>query len=147
MDKIKLKKCLIELEHQYLERADEFFEDFLSEDAPDRTEAVDDEGQSHRSENSDLSNRLDDQLHEHEEHLALIEGLDFSPADSIRPGAVIKVNNRYMVVAVSKSKFSFDGQDFIGISTDAPIYQCIHGKKAGDECQFNNTKFKIQEVH
>ncbi len=52
-----------------------------------------------------------------------------------------------MVVAVSKPKFKFEDKNFIGISTEAPIYQCIEGKKAGDICHFNNIKFEIQEVH
>lgn len=86
-------------------------------------------------------------IHEHTDHLKVLESIDFGPSDVVKPGAVVKTNDRYMVVAVSKPKFKFEDKNFIGISTEAPIYQCIEGKKAGDICHFNNIKFEIQEVH
>ncbi|MBA4155726.1 MAG: hypothetical protein C0512_15440, partial [Flavobacterium sp.] len=63
------------------------------------------------------------------------------------PGAVIKVNNRYLVIATADGNFKFDGKDFLSISTKAPIYQCMMGKKKGDMCSFNNNDFKIEEIY
>ena len=52
-----------------------------------------------------------------------------------------------MVVATADGNFKFDGKDFISISTKAPIYQCMMGKKKGDMCSFNNNNFKIEEIY
>ena len=146
MDKLELKKKLIEIEETIIHQAETNYEDYISGGVVDRTEAVTDDDHSHQHENTVLSNQLDRQVHEHEEHIQQIQEIDFGATDVVRPGAVVKVNGRYMVVAVSKPKFEFAGNTFISISTDAPIYQCIAGKKAGDQCQFNNVKFEIQEV-
>ncbi|MEL7120138.1 MAG: hypothetical protein AAFO07_11875 [Bacteroidota bacterium] len=147
MDKSKLKETLLALEQQIIDQAELNYEEYLSSSQLDETEPIDDGEQSMARENADLSSKLDDQIYEHTEHLETLKGMDFSPADSVRPGAVVKTNNRYMFIGVSKPKFKFEDKQFIGVSADAPIYQCMQGRKAGDVCVFNNTKFEIQEIY
>lgn len=147
MDKVKLQERLIELEKEFLRQAEGTYDDYVSESQWADKEVVDDDVASHKSENAEISEELEHQVEDHAEHLKILEGLDFSPADEVRPGAVVKLNDRYMVVAVARSKFTFQGKDFIGISPEAPIYQSMHGKKAGEEFQFNGKKFKIKAVY
>ena len=83
----------------------------------------------------------------HADHLDLINKISFEPTDVVKPGAVVSVNGRCMIVAASKSQFTIDGRDFMGISTQAPIYKSLEGKKAGDSFEFNNQKFTIEAVN
>ena len=53
-----------------------------------------------RPKSGDLSEALDDTLHDH----------------------TVRLSGRYFVIAVSTSKFVCDGRDVIGISTKAPIF-------------------------
>ena len=89
---------------------------------------------------------LDHQFHLQEEYLKLLRDFFFEPTDVVKLGAVVSVNERSMIVAIAKPKFSMDGRDFIGISTKAPIYRKLVGEKAGDEFNFNGRKFKIESV-
>ncbi len=90
---------------------------------------------------------MDEQVHIHHHHLEAIEELSFNPSDVVEPGAVVKVKDRYIVIATADGDFKFDGKDLISISTKAPIYQCMMGKKKGDMCSFNNNDFKIEEIY
>ncbi len=147
MNKIKLKEALIKLELDSIGKANMYHEEFLTGNLLNRDDVVDADDQSHQSASLEVSEGLDDQLHEHEEHLRLIKSISFEPTDTVKLGAVVSVNGRCMVVAVPKSKFSIEGQDFIGISTKAPIYAQMVGKKAGDEFTFNNMNFTIEAVN
>ena len=147
MDKNKLKNAIIALEEHTIDEASMNHEDFLTENLLNREDVIDTDDQSHHRESLDVSNKLHDQIHEHEEHLKTINSISFEPTDTVKPGAVVSVNGRCMVVAVPKSKFQFDGRDFIGISTKAPIYQNLKDKKAGETFTFNGRKLTIEAVN
>ena len=112
-----------------------------------RNDVIDQDDQSHHRQEERLRKKLDEQVHDHHHHLEEIEALNFNPSDVVEPGAVIKVNDSYMVIATADGNFKFDGKNFISISTKAPLYQCMMGKKKGDMCSFNNFNFKIEEIY
>lgn len=147
MDKIKLKQALIELERHHIDEAEMKYEDFLTGNLLDKTEVVDDDDQSHHRQSLEISDQLDKQAHVHQDHLETINKISWEPTDTVGPGAVVSVNGRCMIVAVSKSQFNIGDRDFIGISVQAPIYASLKGKKAGDEFTFNNSKFTIEAVN
>ena len=146
MNKEKLKATMIEMEHKTIEIAESNYEDFLLNNKLDRTNVIDADDQSHHRASLELVDSLDNNVHEHHKHLEILQKISFGPTSEIKPGAVVRVNDRYLVVAISKLKFEFDGCEFMGISTDAPLYQCLKARKAGDEFVFNDREFKIQEV-
>lgn len=147
MDKIKLKKFLIENEYETIENTEERLLEFVQGTLLNRNDVIDQDDQSHHRQEERLRKKLDEQVHDHHHHLEEIEALNFNPSDVVEPGAVIKVNDSYMVVATADGNFKFDGKDFISISTKAPLYQCMMGKKKGDMCSFNNFNFKIEEIY
>ena len=147
MDKNKLKQALIKLEKHHIDEAEMKYEEFLTGNLLDNTEVVDHDDQSHHRQSIEISDGLDEQAHVHEHHLETINKISFEPTDIIQPGAVVSVNGRCMIIAVPKAQFNIDGRDFLGISTSAPIYNQLKGKKAGNEFKFNNIKFKIEAVN
>ena len=72
--------------------------------------------------------------------------IDFGAKSSVREGAVVKLSGRYFVIAVSTSKFTCNGREFMGISTMAPIFEAIEGARAGDTVQFNGRDILVEEV-
>lgn len=58
----------------------------------------------------------------------------------------MKLGGRLFVVAVSTGRFKCDGNEFMGISTLAPIYAELEGKRAGDTISFNGREFVVEEV-
>lgn len=146
MDKSKLKQVMIDMEQHIIDESNENYEKFLNESIVGNDGVIDMDDHSHAQTNAEISENLDKQIHEHQEHLQLINDISFEPTDVVRPGAVVLVNGRCMVVAVPKTKFQFAGKSFIGISTEAPIYALMHGKKAGEEFMLNGQKFTIEAV-
>ena len=147
MNKKELKKFLIENEYQTIDNTEEILLEFVKGTMLNRNDVIDQDDQSHHRQEERLRKKLDEQVHDHHDHLEEIEALSFNPSDVVEPGAVIKVNGRYMVIATADGNFKFDGKDFLSISTKAPIYQCMMGKKKADMCSFNNNDFKIEEIY
>lgn len=147
MDKKALKQFLLENETNTLKNAESTLTDFVKGTSLNRNDVIDQDDQSHHRQEDRLRNRLDHQVHEHEHHLEEIKSLSFNPSSVVEPGAVIKVNDKYMVVATADGNFTFDNKEFVSISTKAPIYQCMQGKSKGDMCSFNNIDFKIEEIY
>lgn len=147
MDKNTIKQALIKLEKHHINEAEMKYEEFLSGNLIVRDEIVDEDDQSHHRQSIEISDQLEDQAHIHIEHLNAINNISFEPADVVKPGAIVSVNGRCMIVAVPKSPFTIGGRQFMGISVDAPIYKYLAGKKAGDTFEFNNKKFTIEVVN
>lgn len=147
MNKIELKKVLIDLEENTIGNAVMNYNDFLSGNHLDRENVIEVDDQAQHRASLELSDKLDEQIHEHETHLAILNNLSFEPTEVVKPGAVLHVNGRCIVVATPKSKFNFAGKDFIGISTKAPIYAQIKDKRAGDNFSFNGKNYQIETVH
>ena len=63
--------------------------------------------------------------------------MDFGPKSKVEEGAVVKLGGRFFAIAVSTGKFVCDGNEIMSISTQAPIYAELEGKRAGDAISFN----------
>jgi len=50
-------------------------------------------------------------------------------------------------VGVATAAFDCDGRSYMGISTQAPIYQAIAGTQAGDSVPFRGRELRVEEVH
>lgn len=146
MDKRKLKKFLITNEYHKIENNEVRLLEFVKGTMLNRNDVIDQDDQSHHRQEEEVREELHDQVHVHHDHLKEIEALSFVTSHVVEPGAVIKVNDSYMVIATADGNFKFDGKDFISISTKAPLYQCLRGKKKGDMCSFNNFNFIIEEI-
>ncbi|MCH5598905.1 hypothetical protein [Niabella ginsengisoli] len=147
MDKNLIKQELLKKRKKHIKESNESHYNFLSGSDVSLEEVIDLDDRSHQSESADISQRLESTVHNHEQHLATIEAISFEPKTTVEPGAIVSVNGRCMIVAVSKPPFKIGDRNFIGISTDAPIYKEMKGKKAGDSFTFNNQKFTIEIVH
>jgi len=147
MDKNAIKQALIKLERHHIDEAEMKYEDFLMGNLLDREEIVDQDDQSHHRQSIEVSDQLEHQAHVHIEHLEALNNISFEATEVVKPGAIVSVNGRCMIIAVPKSPFTIDGRHFMGISVNAPIYRQLEGKKAGDTFEFNNKKFTIEVVN
>ncbi|QDH78551.1 hypothetical protein FKX85_05700 [Echinicola soli] len=147
MDKNLIKQELLKKEKKHIEQSNESHYNFLRASDVNVEQVTDLDDRSHQSQSADISQRLDGAVHNHEDHLATIEAISFEPKTTVEPGAIVSVNGRCIIVAVSKPPFKIGDRNFIGISTEAPIYKELKGKKAGDSFTFNNQKFTIEIIH
>jgi len=147
MDKNLIKEELLKKEEKHIELSIKDYHDFLNQTEIKGDGVIDLDDHSHHFEAAALSKNLDKAIHNHEEHLAIIKAISFEPKTKVEPGAILSINGRCMIVAVSKPPFKIGDRDFIGISTNAPIYTELKGKKAGESFMFNNQKFNIDTVY
>ena len=147
MDKLLLKNKLLENERNKVKSFKVNLTDFINNTHIDYHETRDNDDHSHHHQATTDSNIGHKHLHVHEDHIEAIEAIDFSPSAVVEPGALVQVNDRYIVVALAESAFQFDGKDILSISPEAPLYQCMKGKKTGDTCTINNNNFVIKNIY
>lgn len=86
------------------------------------------------------------QLAEAEIQLRYIQSLNAVEKEIIGPGTLIQTDQAYFLVALGYGMVKMDGQNVFCISTAAPIYGQLQGKKAGDHVEFNGKKQQILKV-
>lgn len=137
---------LMSLEAQELATAQAHYDAFLKDSKLDDREVHDKDDIVASRENADLAAAFDAPVQAHHAKIDVIENTDFSLTDTVQPGAVIRFNNRRFVVCVSTTRFDVDGQTYMGISTQSPIYLAMMGLRAGDVFTHNGTEFEVEEV-
>jgi hypothetical protein len=146
MDKNIIKETMLSLESDALQSARENYLEYVSDARLDRSEPIETDGRSQAEIASELSNALDDTLHNHADKLDKLRQIDFGPKSTVAEGALVRLSGRYFVIAVSTGKFTCDGRELMGISTMAPIFEAIAGARAGDTVAFNGRKIAIEDV-
>ncbi|HVU31616.1 MAG TPA: hypothetical protein VHE36_14560 [Sphingomicrobium sp.] len=146
MDKERVKQVMLELERQQFEASREAYLDYVTSARVDRTEPIEDDELAQAAFARDLSEAFDAPVHAHADKIARLERIDFGPRSDVGEGAIVKVLGRQFVVAVATDRFSCNGNELMGISTAAPLYAAIEGKRAGDTCEFNGRRIEIEAV-
>jgi hypothetical protein len=146
MDKNIIKETMLSLEGAAFQSAREKYFDYVADARLDRSEPIENDKQAQAEIASDLSEALDDTLHDHADKLDKLREVDFGPKSAVTEGALVRLSGRYFVIAVSTSKFTCDGREVMGISTMAPIFGAIEGARAGETVEFNGRKLVIEDV-
>lgn len=147
MNKNAIKKTMLALSRTELESAQRHYQEYLSQARLDSSEPIEDGQRSQAEFASDLAEAFDMQEHDFEEKIRQLELIDFAPKSEVEPGAVVKVAGRHFVVGVSTARFACEGQDLMGISTQAPIYQAMEGKRSGDKCTFRGKVLHVEAIY
>ena len=80
------------------------------------------------------------------EKLSRIDPKHYS--EQIDFGSVVETSENYYFISAALGKITLDeGSTVYAISTDAPIYQEMKGKKAGEKFSFNGKDHEIKGVH
>ena len=141
-----VRETMLSLETAALHSARDHYLDYVATARLDRTETIENDEQAQAEVASDLAEALDDTLDDYADKLDKLRTIDFGPKSAVAEGALVKLSGRYFVIAVSTSKFVCHGQELMGISTMAPIYQAIEGARAGETVQFNGRDLLVEEV-
>jgi hypothetical protein len=142
-----LKEALLKLEDLSIARADAALRDHFQAARLHLDETRDDQDQSQQRQEAVLAGASELRVHEHEAHRRIIEAATFEPKRRVEPGAIVKTEGRYLLIAVPTPSFVFHGATIVGVSPESPIAQAMAGLGAGDNFQFRGRDLKIQEVH
>ena len=79
-----------------------------------------------------------------------IERLEGLPREEIyrqvQLGAVVRTDQFNFLVAVSQSLFRVEGEAFLGVSTESPLFGAAGGLAQGDSFTLQNRTYQINEV-
>lgn len=146
MDKQRVKQRMLDLEQQHFEASREAYLEYVSSARLDRSEPIENDEQAQAELAGDLSEAFDQPVHAHADKIARLRRIDFGPKETIEEGAIVKIMDRFFVIAVASDRFVCDGNELMGISAEAPLYKAVAGKAAGDACTFNGRDFIIESV-
>jgi hypothetical protein len=146
MDKQRVKQAMLELERRQFDASREDYLAFVSSARLDRTEPIENDEQAQAEFASDLSEAFDQPVHQHADKIATLQRIDFGPKHQVEDGAIVKIMDRWFVVAVATDRFVCDGTELMGVSLQAPLFQTIEGKSAGDACMFNGRRIVVDLV-
>ena len=88
MDKNIIKETMLSLEGAALQSACEKYFDYVADARLDRSEPIENDKQAQAEIASDLSEALDDTLHDHADKLDKLREVDFGPKSAVTEGAL-----------------------------------------------------------
>lgn len=147
IDKSALKTRMLELEHEELDHAIEHYEAFLRESRLGEGESHTRDDYASARVNADLAHAFDHPVHEHQAKIDLIESTDFGPRTEVALGAAVKFGGKRFVVVTSTRRFTVDGKEVMGISTESPVFKAMKGLSAGDSFTLNGREITLEEVY
>ena len=151
MNKLGIKKRILEenRSNQQLLRDD------LRQPGQERVEGA------NQNEDDDFTNRFESTREEvmHEINLvapqadaaqAQLQLLDRMEAETlhgqVKSGSVVLTDQQNLFVSTSLPVFEVEGKQYLGVSTDSPIYHAMRDKKKGDSFTLNGVQYYIEDV-
>jgi hypothetical protein len=145
-DKTFFRNTMLSLEAEKLMYSRQAYIDYVSGAARDSSVPTDHDDVSHKISNAELAEAFECPLHTHAEAIAALQRIDFGPKSEVEEGALVRLNGQWFAVAVATSEFSCDGVPYIGVSTKAPIFEAMKGRRAGTSFDFRGRQIRIEEV-
>ena len=90
MDKNIIKETMLSLEGAAFQSAREKYFDYVADARLDRSEPIENDKQAQAEIASDLSEALDDTLHDHADKLDKLREVDFGPKSTVTQGALVR---------------------------------------------------------
>lgn len=91
-------------------------------------------------------NRLQTQMVNAENDLAVLKNLPIQKSDRIGLGSVVITDQYCYLIATSIGPINLDNQKIMIISKESPIGKLLLGKTKGDEITFNGNNFQISTI-
>lgn len=144
--KQKLHERMKALEEAELAAAIEHYEAHMADSRLDGREQHDNDDIADSVADLNLAQGFEHPVEEHQAKIAVIRDLDLSPSDVVRPGAAVVVGGKHFIVSVATARFDCEGETWMGISTQSPIYRAMDGLAAGESFELGGREMVIDAV-
>lgn len=146
LSKTSLQTTIRSLQEAQLRQSRDAYAAYLAGARRDRSEPTDQDQASQEFGNAELAEYFEGPTRTHEAALTRLQSIDFGPKSRVEEGAAFQVDDRWYVVGVATQTFVCDGQTYMGISSEAPIYRALEGAIAGDNVEFLGRDWRIQAI-
>ena len=143
-DKTHIRETLLAMERADIAAAQRSYDAYFGEATTVDDRVVDPEHAATVVRDRPVLERIEALEHEHERHAQTIDAMSFGPSVSVGPGAVVQIDDRFVVVAVPTPEFAYGQVRMIGISTRAPLFRAMQGLRLGDAFEFNHRTYAIR---
>jgi hypothetical protein len=146
-DKLKLQESLVKNFQEVVHHLKDELEVNKSMSDLEEGDTLDPEDYSKQNESNDMIQILKNQLSKTLVEIDKLARIDFTHKEKVGTGAVVKTEKFMFFIGVAISPFAYEGNQIVGISTDAPIYNSIRDKKVGDSYEFSGMKDTIIAIY
>ncbi len=147
VDKEILRETMLGLEAEQLSASKANYQRYLAAAQLNQGDVRDAQDMSQTQQEGDYAELFDAPIHTHEEAIAAIKNLDFAATSTVQAGAVVQWAGQNFVIAALTDEFECQGQQFMGVSCDAPITAALLGKSAGDSFELAGATHQIENVY
>jgi predicted nuclease of restriction endonuclease-like RecB superfamily len=113
-----------------------------------RSKEMSSQEQSGQTESNELLVRLEHELLFAKKEQAILEGLDVEREFvQVELGALVVTDQRIFYISSSLETVEVNGVSFFGISTQAPIYEGMKGKRVGATFSYAGVNYRILEIY
>jgi transcription elongation GreA/GreB family factor len=146
LNKKSLQSTLACLAAKQLEQSRRAYAEYLAGAARDSSEVADHHQASQEFGNAEIAEYFEGPARSYEANLERLRAIDFGPKDSVEEGAAARIDGRWFVIGVATQAFACEGESYMGISTEAPIYAALAGARAGDVVKFRGRELLVESV-
>ncbi len=137
---------IIEEQKKVIESLESSVERYKTASDIDEESTHDPEDFSRQTEAKDMQLRYEKMLRNAENEMNFLEKeIDLSH-ETIENGSIIETEKNFYFVGISVPMISANKKQIISFSEDAPIFQNMKGKKAGDEVKIGDNKEVISSI-
>ncbi len=147
MDKVKVHKQALEIQRTKVDELKNLSQKIHNDSGLDHEDVVDTDDLSRFSEITDNYLEIKSHLNAAKSDLAFLENLEIHPRDAVSLGALVQTDLLCFYIGITLPAFECEGKKVVGISTDAPIFGQMIGKKKGDTFEFHGRKYHIEAVY
>ena len=144
IDKTDIRETLLAMERADIAAAQRSYDAYFGEATTAGDRVFDPEHAATVVRDRPVLERIDALQHEHEHHVQTISAISFASSVTVQPGAVVQLDDRFVVVAVPAPEFVHREIRMIGISTHAPLFRAMKGLRPGDTFEFNHRTYAIR---
>jgi transcription elongation GreA/GreB family factor len=103
--------------------------------------------QSMTADTEEQAGLMTEQLAMLEEELEKLQRISLDEVhDVVHLGSVVTTEKQLFFVSVSIERFKCDNVEYFGVSTKAPVYKAMEGKKKGEKFEVNGRQFEIVDL-
>ncbi|HEY9461684.1 MAG TPA: hypothetical protein VIR54_01280 [Vicinamibacterales bacterium] len=143
-DKTRIRDILLAMERADIAAAQRSYEAYFGEATTVGDRVFDPEHAATVVRDRPVLERIEALEHEHEQHVQAIAAMSVAPSVTVGPGAVVQIDDRFVVVVVPSPEFAYGEVRMIGISTRAPLFRAMKGLRLGDAFEFNHRTYTIR---
>ena len=143
-DKTHIREALLAMERQDIAAVQRSYNAYFDEATTAGDRVFDPEHAATVVRDRPVLERIEALEHEHEQHVQTLAETSFGPNLTVGPGAVVQLDDRFVVVAVPTAEFTHGEVRMIGISTRAPLFTAMKGLRLGDSFEFNHRTYTIR---